>query len=61
MIDNYLEMKKRHEEKERLRMIEELKKDNDNLSRKRERVLSACGMRSNNPNPLESIFLIKKV
>jgi len=56
MIDNYLEMKKRHEEKERLRMIEELKKDNDNLSRKRERVLSACGMRSNNPNPLESIF-----
>lgn len=46
-------MKRRHEEKERGRMIEELKKDNDNLNRKRDRVLSACGMRSNNPNGLE--------
>lgn len=42
-------MKRRHEEKERLRQVEELKNEKDNLNRKRERVLSACGMRSNNP------------
>jgi hypothetical protein len=52
MIDNYLEMKRRHEEKERQRLIEDLKNDKDNLNRKRERVLSACGMRSNNNNGL---------
>jgi hypothetical protein len=35
MIDNYLEMKRRHEEKERQRQVEDLKNDKDNLNRKR--------------------------
>ena len=52
-------MKKRHEEKERQRLIDDLKNDKDNLNRKRERVLSACGMRSNNNNGLEGTFFYK--